>query len=320
MNNSLIIVLKILRKLYSKCLGGFKLPPLQREENPDKASDMIYQLLTSDKPCMIARFGAFELATIINYLGVRQQEHSAIKFIKGEQPEWWWNEKLLNYMHTNAGFFPPTYKKIELYCELMLNDIRELDVLESWRQEEVYLIDKLKHCKLFTAEVSGPFFIKQPWTRALKGKKVLVVHPFSDSIEKQFKHREHLFADSDVLPPFELITIKAIQSVGGNSQFKDWFEALDVMKEQINQSDFDICIIGCGAYGFPLAAHVKRMGKKAIHLAGMTQLLFGIWGARWENDNYYKYNYKALLNSYWIRPDKKEMPEIAKQIENGCYW
>ena len=26
--------------------------------------------------------------------------------------------------------------------------------------------------------------------------------------------------------------------------------------------------LGCGAYGFPLAAHVKRMGKKAIHMGG----------------------------------------------------
>lgn len=42
------------------------------------------------------------------------------------------------------------------------------------------------------------------------------------------------------------------------------------MEDKIKQIDFDVCIIGCGAYGLPLAAFVKRMGKQAIHLAGGT--------------------------------------------------
>jgi hypothetical protein len=39
--------------------------------------------------------------------------------------------------------------------------------------------------------------------------------------------------------------------------------------------DFDIAIIGCGAYSFPLAANVKRIGKNSVHLGGASQLLFG---------------------------------------------
>lgn len=30
--------------------------------------------------------------------------------------------------------------------------------------------------------------------------------------------------------------------------------------------DYDVAIIGCGAYGMHLAAHAKRKGKIAIHL------------------------------------------------------
>lgn len=48
------------------------------------------------------------------------------------------------------------------------------------------------------------------------------------------------------------------------------------MKDEIDKQDYDIALIGCGAYGFPLAAHIKRSGKKAIHLGGALQLLFGI--------------------------------------------
>lgn len=36
------------------------------------------------------------------------------------------------------------------------------------------------------------------------------------------------------------------------------------MKSEIDKCDYDVCLIGCGAYGFPLAAHVKHKGKQAI--------------------------------------------------------
>lgn len=56
------------------------------------------------------------------------------------------------------------------------------------------------------------------------------------------------------------------------------------MKEQNNKLDFDITLIGCGTYGLPLAARIKRMNKVAIHTAGWTQMLFGIYGERWLED------------------------------------
>ena len=320
MNTFSIYLLKTLRKLYAKTFGGYQLPPLQREEDPDKASAMIYNLLIQDKPCMIARFGAFELATIANYLGIQSKEHSIWKYIRGEQEQWWWNKKLMSYMQSNAGFFPSTPENLQRFGELMVKDMKELDILESWRPEEAQLKNYLPHCVAVTAEIMGPYFLKNPWTKALKGKKVLVVHPFAQTIQNQYKKRTHLFRNPNVLPEFELKAIKAVQSIGGNSDFKDWFEALEFMKSQINAIEFDICIVGCGAYGFPIAAHVKRIGKKAVHLAGMTQLLFGIWGARWDKDNYSKYNYKALRNEFWVRPDESEKPAFANNVEGGCYW
>ena len=124
MNAISILTLKALRKLYTKTFGGYQLPPLQREEDPDKASEMIYNLLMQDKPCMIARFGAFELATLVNYLGVQNKEHSIWKFIKNEQPEWWWNKKLMNYMQSNAGFFPATPENLQRFGKLMIEDMK----------------------------------------------------------------------------------------------------------------------------------------------------------------------------------------------------
>ena len=71
------------------------------------------------------------------------------------------------------------------------------------------------------------------------------------------------------------------------------------MKAEIDKNYFDIAIIGCGVYGFPLVAHGKRIGKKSIHLGGPTQMLFGIKGKRWlENPNFCH-----IINEHFVFPN-----------------
>lgn len=331
MNSLSIFTLKALRKLYAKTFGGYQLPPLQREEDPDKASEMIYNLLSDDKPCMIARFGANELNAVINYLGVNTKKHSIWKFIQGKHPEWWWNKNIMYNMQNNAGFFPATPEYMQCFGEMMIEDAKEVDVLGSWIKDEIYIKDYISKAQIVHLRLLEPFWTKQtPWTKALGGKKILVVHPFSELILKQYtEKRILLFNNPDMLPAFNLEVIQAVQSLGGDNKdgFKDWFEALQYMQDEIDKKDYDICLIGCGAYGFPLAAHVKRKGKKAIHLGGALQLLFGIRGKRWENPNYGVKNwgisygsYSNLMNQYWIRPGESEKPKNANQVEGACYW
>ena len=221
-------------------------------------------------------------------------------------------------MQNWSGFFPSNETNATQFCELMLEDMKELDVLGSWLNKEYYFKDYFKQAKQVVLEDLEPFFTPNPWTKALEGKKVLVIHPFAELIEDQYSKREFLF-ENNLLPKFELETIKAVQSLGGqSSNYSSWFEALEGMKNEIEASDFDICIIGCGAYGFPLAAHVKRIGKKAIHLGGSTQLLFGIIGKRWESFKWYPYS--NLFNEQWVRPGDNLKPQNAEQVEGATYW
>lgn len=199
--------------------------------------------------------------------------------------------------------------------------MKEIDVLASYVYAEKY-VDKYLDCvKVDLDGYYAPFLWKNPWTKYLKGKKVLVVHPFVDSIRYQYEHnREKLFENPDVLPEFaELHTIKAVQTIADQQdpRFATWFDALQYMKDEISKVDFDIALIGCGAYGMNLAAHVKRMGKQAVHLAGWTQMLFGVYGERWIKD---QPQYSKFINEHWIRPLKSEKPKGAEKVENGCYW
>ena len=162
-----------------------------------------------------------------------------------------------------------------------------------------------------------PYDYQRPWSKALAGKRVLIIHPFAKSIQSQYAKRNLLWENKDVLPDFELMTIKAVQTIAGEKEpFKDWFEALDYMKGQMDALDYDIAIIGCGAYGFHLAAHAKRTGHKAIHLGGATQILFGIKGKRWEDLP----AVSKFFNEYWVNPLPEETPKNKENVEGGCYW
>lgn len=51
-------------------------------------------------------------------------------------------------------------------------------------------------------------------------------------------------------------------------------------------------------------------------MAGVTQLLFGIRGKRWDNDKLYH----TFFNKNWCYPSVEETPKGNGQVEGGTYW
>ena len=325
-------VIRILKHGYRIISGSQFLPP-ECDCNRQSANDKIYSLLATSKPCMIARFGTTELNCLTNYVAIHNKKSQLNKwkeYITGYCGTPWWNEDHFKIMSLWSGIFPPCQDTAERFSERYLKDIPEIDLLVSFQYLEKYMPLK-PNIEKIQLEMLYPFFVERPWTRILKGKKVLVVHPFEESIKTQYKKRDLLFENKDILPEFDLKTLKAVQTIAGcKSDFKDWFEALSYMEQQIAKIDFDIAIIGCGAYGLPLAAHVKRMGKQAVHMAGGTQLLFGILGSRWvdQYEDVREYrpgvfintNYRPLFNKHWIYPLDCDTPKGNEKVEDSCYW
>lgn len=280
----------------------------QKIQSIDEINSYIYDNLLSENSFLVARFGDAELRCIVYYLQIKYG-------LRKDYPE---NFKKI--MHNNTGFFPATTQNLNKFSELMLNAVKNVNVFAVWHNYlEDYVIKKFNNqCSYTRLESIEPYRSDMPWSKALEGKKVLIIHPFKESIENQLnQNREFLFEDKNILPKFEYSVIKAVQSnAGGEVQFKDWFEALDYMYNETLKYDYDIAIVGCGSYGLPLAAKLKADNKKVIHLAGATQILFGIKGRRWED----KKEVSCLFNKYWIRPNQNEKPKNAKKVEGGCYW
>ena len=172
-----------------------------------EANRVICEMLERPEPCMVARFGSNELTAITNYLGVMNPQRSYWKYIKDEVLEWWWSPEIVVHMQSNAGFYPSNEETLTRYAQLCLEDAKEVDVLGSWQKREYYLkpyLTSLKH-KVRLRYLEPDFFTKDAsteWTQLLKGKKVLVIHPFSETIKRQYEKRNKLFKDPNLMPSF----------------------------------------------------------------------------------------------------------------------
>jgi hypothetical protein len=324
MQNSLI---KLLRKVYNRLFykpvidkdSYFGMPVISNKEG----NDLLLKALLKGEPYMASRFGT-ELYCVGNYLEQKELVNAGflkriVLAIKGYDP--FYREHVRNTVSVNSGFFPTDDKSLDKFSEVYIRDIKQIDFLGVWqfiKKEDVYHHQFCPRAVLSIASSLESYYFDNPWTKALEGKRVLVVHPFSKTIESQFhQNRERLFKDKNVLPDFTLITIKAVQSLANNpTGYASWFDALEDMRQQIDKIDFDIALLGCGAYGLPLAAFIKGKGKIALHMGGSVQILFGIKGKRWdEHDAINKF-----YNEYWVRPSPEDMFQTLNKVEDGCYW
>lgn len=141
MNKIKIYTLKALRKIYGKLFGSKSSAYDRGITDPDKASELIYNLLASGKPCMIARYGSTELLALTNYLGVVDKHHSVCKYIQGKQIAWWWEDNVKDQMTRWSGFFPSTDENLMKFGKLMVEDSKQVDVLGSWLPDEQVMND-----------------------------------------------------------------------------------------------------------------------------------------------------------------------------------
>jgi hypothetical protein len=161
---------------------------------------------------------------------------------------------------------------------------------------------------------------KEPWSKSLDGKTVLVISPFVETINIQHRNIHNVFPNIEY-PKFILKTIKAPQTIGFDSNSKPtWFENLHQIQRRMLEEEFDVALIGAGAYSDPLAHYAKVMGKIGIHAGGGLQLFFGIIGKRWEKDWGSGEYVEKFFNKHWTRPSKDEKPPNAHLVEEGCYW
>jgi len=150
----------------------------------------------------------------------------------------------------------------------------------------------------------------------MNNKKVLVISSFDGLIKKQYEsgNLKKIYANYPDIITLE--TIKFPYCFHNNGPHNNYFETLEYIFNQVKQIDFDIAILGCGAYGHMLCHKIDtELNKNAIYVGGSIQTLFGIISSREKEHGKIKYN------ENWISEIPNEYkPTNYKLIENGCYW
>ena len=228
-------------------------------------------------------------------------------------------EKTAYKIFEHDQFWPPQFAQVSKYGEETLAAISQIDVYIGWKTflERIfrkYVCSKSSVCVDFYS--LEPFCYEKPWSSGLKGKRVLVICPFPKTIERQYQKRKLLWpSHPEILPDFELLTMKSIYGKNSAPQCLTWFDALDCMYNEAMKHVFDVAILACGPFAIPLGQRFKSAGRSAITMCGVTQILFGIKGKRWDDRPYIS----KFYNEHWVRPDENELPEFTKRIEGGCY-
>ena len=268
-----------------------------------QGNECIKRFVNGYTPFLLGRFGAVEM-------------HCVSRWMLGQNC----TEEERNQALYAAGIFPNDQGTIDHFCEVYSEAIKCSDILGVWEVtgEKKAIKRYCPHAKLIPSRSIEPYYFDAPWSSALDRKKVLIIHPFLESIKGQLQRRAQIWPEKDVLHMFQSVSyVRAVQSnAGAKPGFSDWFEALESMKREISQADFDIAIIGAGAYGLPLAAYVKSLGKQAVQMSGATQILFGIKGKRWDAHSVIS----KFYNDAWVRPLQSETPPEIKKVEGGSYW
>ena len=116
-----------------------------------------------------------------------------------------------------SGVFPTDDETLNRFCELYVSCAQSADLLALWdvgaEREVIRGCRNTAFCKLRALE---PYYHPHPWSSALTGKKVLVVHPFKTPSCASTKSGHSFSPGTDVLPEFSGLTvIRAVQGLAG---------------------------------------------------------------------------------------------------------
>ena len=301
---------------------------------------------TNTKPLMIGKIGANELLIIYQYIGGVMQ-NQLIDYID-------FSPSVKKEGCLTAGIFPPSKEGFIIFVKAYLEAIKSMNIMASWNdnilgiEEHVWnnYVIKSKLDASINESVNEPIglvelttlesFYTEPqywWQNLYENKTILVITPFTKSIQTQLdlSKRDKVWTGKWTGFWSKNITFKYIKFahpyyISSDEDKAKYPKTLELLMQKYqNEIDkignFDIALIGTGAYSILLCDYIKRIKKKtAFHLGGGLQMMFGVYGHRWEPSFNKNPFLKEYMNEHWIRPLPEEIPPMYQAQENGAYF
>jgi len=235
-------------------------------------------------------------------------------------------------MKKNAGIKLSNIESIVKYSNIYLKAFENCDIYGGWESwgnciphifhSHNFITTNFQSKRVFWAFAMDVYhyIYNRPFTMALRGKRILIISPFENSIRSKLNVRSNIYDGIDIFPDCSFLLIKPPITNGDNPceefdiELTKFYSKLDLLKNK-----YDVALLSCGGYANPIANYIyENHGASAIYIGGVLQMYFGIYGLRWLKER--PDILKLYMNQYWSRPTTDEKPNNSSSIEGGCYW
>jgi hypothetical protein len=243
-------------------------------------------------------------------------------------------EAVLRYhCEKQMGLFPVEQTFLVDFAGKYLSYLQRLDYLGLFGagQETKLISDLGLDCKFLNymdtePDRSIPGNPELCYLPLFKNKKVLLIAPFAALLKERANQTDYenvwdsigkkwFFPESTSAIEFPYSYVTEVET---HRKFGTSLNLYKHICKQISNESFDIALIAAGALGIPLAAFVKSIGRVGLSLGGQLQVIFGIAGKRWRDDQFYAENY---INQFWIDMPALYHPQNKESLtDSGAYW
>jgi hypothetical protein len=190
--------------------------------------------------------------------------------------------------------------------------MEEFDKMNKNSTKTMFLIHDSEfslHLPLFYQQYNRETYDpKETFFDFIRDKRVLIINPMAGLMKNQYENGN--------LEKLNQIHIKMNLSIYENKYtffnngilpYKNSFEYVDSIMNEINSFDVDCIVISCGAISSLIA---NRVNKDYLLIGSDSLTFFGIKHGR----------LNRTYNKYWIDVPDSYKPPNYKMIEGGCYW
>jgi len=274
--------------------------------------DLIKTLLHSNLPFFIGRIAGVELQ--VAYF-LKEQKITELAYAIQE-------------LENNAGIHVKDTESLHYYIDQLLQAYKHCTHLAIWEQVgpvfaitgkgQEMILERNPTLPRIQARSLEPYYVQNSWMSAMKGKRILIIHPFTTTIKKQLEKRHLLFPTTSWFEDCTFQFVKPPLTLAGNHEGKDWTTSYQACIEELTQLEpFDVALVAAGGYGMLFADYIHtEMKRSVMYIGGALQLFFGIIGKRWFSNT----QIMDCVTDDWVRPDALDQPPNFKRVEKGCYW
>jgi len=173
------------------------------------------------------------------------------------------------------------------------------------------------------------FKLDNPWTKFLKGKKVLAISTHAETIKQQWEKIDDIWGDDrELIAPFEFVDCirspyHPYMDDRQPPNCEHWLQSVEFICKHMDNYDYDVLLAGCSSSAPFYVNHAKEKGKIGIQVGGVLQLYFGILGYRWTKVPGHS-EWNNMYNDHWMYPlkvDEANNKDTKAALEtNFAYW